>query len=156
LDTVTYPQPSVQSFIATHFVPVKLLLDRRQDQTHFRAHRVIWTPTAVIMDRRGIGHYQSPGYLPPELFLNMLRIGLGRALTAWMRYDDAATHFEAAAADLHNQFAPEALYWLGVAWYLKERRRAPMMRAWNRLRAQFPDSIWAARIPPNQEEGDQP
>ena len=115
MDTVTYPQPSVQSFIATHFVPVKLLLNRRQDQTHFRAHRVIWTPTVVIMDRRGIGHYQSPGYLPPELFLNMLRIGLGRALAAWMRYDDAATHFEAAAADLHNQFAPEALYWLGVA-----------------------------------------
>jgi hypothetical protein len=152
LDTVTYPQPSIESFIAAHFVPVKLLLNRPQDQAHFRAHRVIWTPTVVILDRRGIGYYQSPGYLPPELFLNMLRIGLGRALTAWMRYDEAATHFEAAAADLHNQLAPEALYWLGVAWYLKDRRRASMMRAWNRLRQEHPASIWTARVPPNQED----
>ena len=103
------------------------------------------------MDRRGVGHYQSPGYLPPEQFLSMLQIGLGRALIAWMRYDEAATHLE-AAADAPNQLAPEALYWLGVAWYLKERRRAPMMRAWDRLRQEHPASLWAARIPPNQEE----
>jgi hypothetical protein len=152
LDAVTYPQPLIQSFIATHFVPVKLLLNRPQDQAHFRTHRVIWTPTVVIMDRRGAGHYQSPGYLPPELFLNMLRIGLGRALTAWMRYDQAATHFEAAAADQHNQLAPEALYWLGIAWYLQSRRRAPMMLAWDRLRQEHPASIWAARVPPNQAD----
>jgi hypothetical protein len=149
---VTYPQPLIQSFIATHFVPVKLLLNHAPDQGHFRAHRVIWTPTIVIMDRRGVGHYQSPGYLPPELFLTMLQIGLGRALIAWMRYDQAATHFEAAAAGTSNQLAPEALYWLGVAWYLKERRRAPMLQAWNRLRQEHPASIWAARIPPNQED----
>jgi tetratricopeptide repeat protein len=156
LDTVTYPHASVANFITEHFVPVRFLLNRSQDQAHFRAHRVIWTPTIVIADRRGIGHYQSPGYLPPELFLSMLRIGLGRALAAWMRYDDAATHLEAVASDHESAFAPEALYWLGVAWYLKDRRRAPMMRAWNRLRAQYPDSVWAARIPPNQEEADEP
>ena len=148
---MTYPQPLIQSFIARHFVPVKLLLNHPQDQGYFRMHRVIWTPAIVIMDRRGVGHYQSPGYLPPELFLQMLRIGLGRALIAWMRYDEAATHFE-AAADTSNQLAPEALYWLGIAWYLKDRRRAPMMRAWNRLRQEHPASIWAARVPPNQED----
>jgi tetratricopeptide (TPR) repeat protein len=155
LDTVTYPQPTVATFITEHFVPVRLLLNRSQDQAHFRNHRVIWTPTIVIADRRGVGHYQSPGYLPPELFLSMLRIGLGRALTGWMRYDEAAAHFEAAAEPI-NQLAPEALYWLGIAWYLKDRRRAPMLRAWNRLRELYPQSVWAARVPPNQEEGDEP
>jgi len=152
LDAVTYPQPAVASFITEHFVPVRLLLNRSQDQAHFRTHRVIWTPTIVIADRRGLQHYQSPGYLPPEQFLAMLRIGLGRALTAWMRYDDAATHLEAVAAEPHSQLAPEALYWLGVAWYLKERKRAPMMRAWNRLREEHPESLWTARVPPNQED----
>jgi hypothetical protein len=152
LDTVTYPQPSIASFVTEHFVPVRLLLNRPQDQLHFRTHRVIWTPTIVIADRRGAGHYQSPGFLPPELFLAMLRIGLGRALTAWMRYDEAAAHLEAAATDRSNQLAPEALYWLGVAWYLQSRRRAPMMRAWNRLLAEHPTSSWAARVPPNQAD----
>jgi hypothetical protein len=156
LDTVTYPQPFVASFIAEHFVAVRLLLNRSQDQAHFRTHRVIWTPTIVIADRRGVQHYQSPGYLPPDLFLAMLRIGLARALTAWMRYDDATPHLEAVASQHTSALAPEALYWLGVTWYLKERRRAPMMRAWNRLRHEHPSSVWAARVPPNQEEDDEP
>jgi hypothetical protein len=104
------------------------------------------------MDRRGVGHYQSPGYLPPELFLSMLRIGLGRALTAWMRHDDAAAHLSVVGEDQANPLAPEALYWLGVAGYLKERKRAPMLRAWNKLREEHPHSIWAARVPPNQED----
>ncbi len=34
----------------------------------------------------------------------------------------------------------------------KDRKRAPMMEAWNRLRATYPDSVWAARVPPNQED----
>ena len=82
----------------------------------------------------------------------MLRIGLGRALTAWMRYDEAATYLEVVASDQASGLAPEALYWLGVAWYLKERRRAPMMQAWNKLRELYPQSVWAARVPPNQAD----
>ena len=153
---MTYPEPAVQSLIAEHFIAIKLMLNNPADQPHFRAQRVIWTPTIAILDHRGVGHYPSPGYLPPALFLPMLRIGLARAQLAWARYDDAAAHLAAVADAGASALAPEALYWLGVAWYLKERRRAPMMRAWNRLRAQYPDSIWAARIPPNQEDGDEP
>ena len=142
----------MRSLIAEHFVPVKLMLNQRADQPHFRAQRVIWTPTIAILDHRAVSHYQSPGYLPPALFASMLRIGLGRALMAWARYDEAAAHLEAVAAVPNDQFAAEALYWLGVAWYLKNRRRAPMMQAWNRLRQEHPASIWAARVPPNQED----
>jgi hypothetical protein len=151
LDTVTYPQPAVRDYIAAHFVPLRLVLNRAADQPHFRAQRVIWTPTIVILDRRGQGHYQSPGYLPPDLFLPMMRIGLARTLGAWGRYDEAAeqlTH----VADEAGPYAPEALFWLGAVWYLQSRRRTALMRAWGRLRAEYPSSIWAARIPPNQEQ----
>lgn len=149
---MTYPDPAVSSFIIEHFVPVRLLLNRPADQQHFRAQRVIWTPTIAILDRRGVSQYQSPGYLPPTAFGHMLRIGLARAQIAWTRYDEAATHLEAVANDSDSPLAAEALYWLGVAFYLQTRRRAPMMRAWNRLRSQHPTSIWAARVPPNQEQ----
>jgi TolA-binding protein len=86
----------------------------------------------------------------------MLRIGLARSLTAWARYDEAAAHLSAVADDPANALAPEALYWLGVARYLQSRRRAPMMQAWNRLRAEHPASAWAARVPPNQEDEPEP
>ena len=153
---MTYPEPAIRRFIAEHFVPVRLLLNRVEDRALFRAHRVIWTPTIVIFDRRSAAHYQSVGYLPPEPCLQMLRIGLARAQLAWARYDEAAGHLSSVADDVASPLAPEALYWLGVAWYLKERRRAPMMRAWNRLRDEHPASIWAARVPPNQEDEPEP
>ena len=68
---MTYPESAVQSFVAEHFIAVKLMLNNPADQPHFRAQRVIWTPTIAILDHRGVGHYQSPGYLPPALFLPM-------------------------------------------------------------------------------------
>jgi hypothetical protein len=153
---VTYPEPPIRRFIAEHFVPVKLMLDRAPDQVHFRTQRVIWTPTIVILDHRGSSHYQSLGYLPPGLFLQMLQIGLARAQLAWARYDAAAAHLSAVAADHASPLTPEALYWLGIAWYLQARRRAPMMRAWNRLREEYPSSVWAARVPPNPDDGSEP
>jgi len=149
---VTYPDPQVSAFIAEHLVPLKLQLNRPEDREHFRAYQVIWTPTLAILDRRGTLHYHSPGFLPPALFLSVLHIGLARAQLAWARYDDAAAHLSVVADEHTNAFTPEALYWLGVARYLKERKRAPMMEAWNRLRQTYPDSVWAARVPPNQED----
>ena len=134
---------------------MRLLLNRAADQPHFRQQRVIWTPTIAILDRRGVAHYQSPGFLPPDLFLPMLRIGVARAYLAWAGYDAAAALLQPVADDRGNAFAPEALYWLGVARYLPTRRRAPMMEAWNRLRDEHPTSVWAARVPPNQEEEDE-
>ena len=146
----------MQRLIAEHFIAVKLMLNKPADQPHFRAQRVIWTPTIAILDHRGVGHYQSPGYLPPGLFVPTLRIGLARAQIAWARYDEAATHLSAVADDRASALAPEALYWLGIAWYLQRRRRAPMMQAWNRLLEEHPASIWAARVPPNQAEEPEP
>jgi hypothetical protein len=153
---VTYSSPEVQAFIAQHFIPVRVMLNRTEDQQHFRAYQVVWTPTIVITDRRGVAHYHAPGYLPPDLFLSMANIGLARSMIAWARYDEAAKHLATVAHDEGSSLAPEALYWLGVARYLKERRRAPMMEAWNKLKADYPTSVWAARVPPNQEELDEP
>lgn len=138
--------------IATFFVPVRLLINRAEDRPHFRAYRVIWTPTTAVLDRRGTEHYQSPGFLPPELFAPMLRIGLGRAMTAWSRYDEAAAQLLAVAEDAASPWAAEALYWLGVTYYLQARNRPALMRAWQRLRDEHPTSVWAARVPPNQED----
>ena len=151
---MTYPDPQVAAFIGERLVPLRLLLHDPAHQPYFRAHRILWTPTSAILDRRGVAHYQSPGYLPPPLFLDMLHIGTARAHLAWAGYDAAAALLAPVADNAASALAAEALYWLGVARYLKERRRAPMMEAWTRLRERYPDSVWATRIPPNQEEGE--
>jgi hypothetical protein len=148
MDTVTYPDTSVQAFIAGHFVPVKLMLNRAEDRGHFRTHRVIWTPSTVVLDRHGAAQYQSPGFPPPQLFLQMLHIGLARGQLAWARYEDAAAHLTVVAEDAQSVLAPEALYWLGIARFLGTRSHDEMMGAWNRLRNDYPSSIWAAHVPP--------
>lgn len=148
---MSYPHPAVAAFLATHLVPVRLVLNRSADQTLFRQHRVVWTPTLAVLDRRGINHYQAAGFLPPDALLDLLRIGLARGLIAWSRYDEAAAHL-AAAADTDGLLAAEALFWHGVASYLKSRSRKVLMESWGQLRQRHPNSIWAARIPPNQED----
>ena len=152
MDAVTYPEPAVYNFITEHFVPLRLNLDRRADQLHFRAYQVIWTPTIGMLDRRGTQHYQSPGFLPLAQFLALLQIGLARSLLAWGQYDAAAVHLTNVADNPASKLADEALYWLGTAYYLRERRRSALMRAWRRLREEYPSSIWTLRIPPNQED----
>ncbi len=147
---MSYPNPVVAAFIATQFVPLRLVLNRTADQPLFREHRVVWTPTLAVLDQRGVNHYQAAGFLPPAALLDLLRIGLARGLMAWSRYDEAAAHL--AAADADGPLAPEALFWHGAAGYLKSRSRAVLMQSWGRLRERYPDSVWAARIPPNQED----
>ncbi|MDQ4074984.1 MAG: thioredoxin family protein [Chloroflexota bacterium] len=149
---MTYPSDIVHRFIVEHFVPVRLLLNQPEHRAHFRQQRVIWTPTIVILDWRGRDHYRSLGYLPPDLFAHLLHIGLARAKMAWARYDEAASHLHLVANQSESPLAPEALYQLGMARYLQTRRHADLMEPWDRLLEQYPDSIWAARVPPNQSE----
>jgi hypothetical protein len=146
---VTYPQPEIISYITAHFIPVKVSLNRREDWPLFRAHNMLWTPTIGFMDRNSALHYSSPGFLPPYDFLAMLRIGRALCLLPWSRAREAADELETAARS-ESPFAPEALYWLGIARYLERRDTAGMWQAWDRLTALYPDTPWARRVYPHQ------
>lgn len=148
---MTYPHPAVTAFIDAHFLPVRLYLEDRAAHAAFRRHNVLWTPTLTFLDRRGQAHYQSVGYLPPELFVTVLQIGLGRLRLGWARYAEAAEVLEAAGRSACRDLAAEALYWLGMAYYLPTRHRADLMRGWERLQRDHPASIWAQRIAPGQQ-----
>jgi hypothetical protein len=145
---VTYPQPDVVAYISANFIPLKVMLNRREDWPFFRAQNILWTPTIGFMDRNGALHYQSPGFLPPGEFLSMLHIGKARCLMPWTRSREAAVELERAVAH-GNSFAPEALYWLGVARFLERRDTAGMWEAWDRLTGTYPASPWAQRVYPH-------
>lgn len=144
---MTYPQPDVIAYITDNFIPLRLKLNNREDWPFFRTHNILWTPTIAFLDRNGALHYQSPGFLPPGDFLSMLCIGKARCLMAWTRSRDAALELEAAAS-ISNSFAPEALYWLGIARFLERRDTSGMWEAWDRLTAAYPGSPWSARVYP--------
>jgi hypothetical protein len=155
MDTVTYPDEQVAAYIGTHFVPFSASMGVREHWPLFRSHHMIWTPSVGFADHRGQMHYDSPGYLAPAEFLSTLRIGRARCLMAWTRNAEAARELE-EAAEVENSFAPEALFWLGVAHFLERRDSAPMYRAWERLTKRYPDSPWAARTYREHWSGDMP
>jgi hypothetical protein len=144
---VTYPHPDIAAYITANFIPLKVRLDFRDDWPFFRAYNTLWTPTIAFLDRNGAKHYQSPGFLLPDDFLSMLRIGKANCLMPWTRSREAQNELE-AAADAGGSFAPEALYWLGVAHFLERRGSTGMWLAWDRLTAEYPDSPWAHRVYP--------
>lgn len=148
---MTYPDEGVALFLAEHFISVRLVLQDRQQQKHFREYNIVWTPTLAFLDRNGVCRYHTPGYLPPVEFLDLLRIGLARSLLACARYPEAATQLHTVALR-DGPLSAEALYWLGMAYYLPTRQRRELMRAWGPLCERYPGSVWASRVPPGQAE----
>ncbi|MFM7150546.1 MAG: thioredoxin fold domain-containing protein [Gemmataceae bacterium] len=147
LERHTLSHPDVATFVADHFVFVRLLLDQPDHQPYFRRFSVIWTPTLLFLDRDLIAHYQSPGYLPTTEALAVSRIGLARCMMSRSRLHEACRHLESVANLPDQPFAAEALFWLGMARYLTCRREEDLESAWNILKSRHPNSPWARRIP---------
>lgn len=128
-------------------MPLRLnLFESPREQV--RPLNVIWTPTILFADRRLAVHYRSLNFLPPPEFLIMLDIGEAEVALRWSQTDHAIELLNAAvSADPTGPWTAEALYRLGIATYLKTRSNPEMYVIWDRLREQFPDSIWAKRIP---------
>ncbi|CCF82754.1 thioredoxin family protein [Nitrolancea hollandica] len=147
LDAVTYPDPEVAAAVTSRFVPLKLNLFRSPRDV-IRPLDVIWTPTILFTDRRGTVHYRSINFLPPSLFLTLLDIGEANVDLRWSRTDHAIELLrDAYQRDPEGALAPEVLYHLGIATYLKSHSNTDLYGVWDVLRERFPDSIWTARIP---------
>jgi hypothetical protein len=143
---VTYPDPDVAAAVSERFVPLRLDLFR--DRAVVRPLNVIWTPTLLFADRRGTIHYRSINYLPPEDFLDLLDVGEANTRLRWGEYDRAIILLAAVTErNPDGPFAPEAIYWRGIAVYLKSHSNEAMYAIWREIQDRFPDSIWAKRIP---------
>lgn len=144
LETVTYPNEEVASFLADHFVPVRINSDDRPDLA--REFGIFWTPTLVTLHHLGYRLRETIGYLPPaemlpELTLTAALYDLRSARTgeAAARFQEVVDRFGAANA------APEALYWKGLAAYRRSKDKEHLWVAWRELVATYPESIWAQK-----------
>ena len=146
MDTVTYPDPRVAAAISAHFVPVKLQLGRPERRDQVRALGPLWTPTYYVLDPRGRELRRDFGFLAPDDFLATLAIGAGQGLAATGRIDRARQVLdEAIGRHGDGAFRPELLYWRGALGFLRARDHAELLTWWNRLRADYPDDVWARR-----------
>ena len=144
MDTVTYPDPRVASFVRQSFVPLKVSLPENPEVA--AGYDVAWSPTVLVGDEAGKAHYRVEGYLPPEEFMAQLALGLGRYEFDRQQFGRAVHHFE-QVAQRHKgtEAAAQALYWLAVARYKDSKDPAQLRAGWDRLVREYPGSEWAKR-----------
>ena len=145
---MVYPDRTVIAAVQASFVPLRL--DFRDPKV--RELNIVWLPTVLIVNHRGNEHARHVNASPPADFLDFLALGEAHAR---LKEGRSASHAraeqvlrDALARRDDGPFHPEVLYWQAVAGYfLKHHDGTFRDRVWGDLRARYPDSIWAHRVP---------
>jgi hypothetical protein len=140
-----YPDRSVIAAVQASFVPLRL--DFRDPKV--RELNIVWLPTVVIADHRGNEHGRHVNASPAADFLDFLVLGEahGRMKNAANARAEEVLR-EALARREDGPFHPELLYWHAIAGYFLNKHDGDFRdRVWSDLRARYPDSIWAHRVP---------
>ncbi len=114
-----------------------------QSKTIIERYKQVWTPTILILSPEGDVYHEWSGYLPPDLYLAQLYLGLGKAALKEDRYEEAGRLFD-RVAEQHpdSDAAPEAMYWAAVARFKHSGKGVDLQEGWRRLREHYPDSVW--------------
>lgn len=139
-----YPTSEVATFIADHFIPVKIHV--KEQPATFERFGAPWTPTQIILDPAGEERYRIEGFLPTYDFLAQLELGLGHSAFKRGEWDEAQQWFQQVVDDHPDaDAAPEAQYWLGVSRYKKSGDAAELAQTAKRMDEKYPDTVWAKK-----------
>lgn len=144
LENTTYPDREISAYINEHFVPVQL--NQEEVPGVFNKNRIVWTPTVTVFSVNGEEQDRWSGYLPPQEFLP--RVKFARASSALFSGDYKTTIecFDDVAANHPDSFAAaDALYWLGVGKWKKDRSFEALRECWKSLSEKYPQSQAAAK-----------
>lgn len=141
MDTVTYPDPAVESALRATFVGLKIdLLARHPDfKEASGSQRIGFAPAFVVYDQgREVRRYI--GWLEPRAFL--AELAFIRANAAFARGDVAGAKvlLEEILRDFDGTpIVPEALYLHGMVAFLAGKKDLAAMRvSWERCAREFP------------------
>ncbi len=146
MGAVTYPNAKVSEFISQKMVPLQVQADAKPLATDFK---VTWTPTLVVLDYYGKEHHRSVGFLPPEELIPMLLLGMGKIDFDAEQFNAAIVHLDELLVDYpQSASAPEAVYLRGVSRFKGSHDPRLLKEAYERLRADYPNSEWVKRAQP--------
>jgi hypothetical protein len=129
--------------VSQQLVPVKAHV-KEQPKT-FERFGVQWTPVLLVLDPNGVERHRWEGYLPPDDFLGQLQLGLAKSAFAAQRWSEAEKLFrEVAEKHPKAEYAPEAVYWTGVARY-KGGDKEALPATGRALKERYPQSSWATK-----------
>lgn len=145
MGAVTYPDEKVADFVMQKMVPLQVQADKPLADEF----KVKWTPTIVVLDYYGKEHHRTVGFFPPEEFIPSLLLGMGKAGFDADRFDDAIQLFDKLLAEYPKSgAAPEAIYLRGVSCYKSTHGAGPLKEAYEKLKAEYPQSEWTMRAQP--------
>jgi hypothetical protein len=146
MDAVTYPEAAVIDFINANMVPLRVRFDA---QPHAEDFGVKWTPTVITLDPAGSEHHRTVGFLDAEELVASLKLGIGKAQFANDHFEDAlATLGELIESHPESQAAPEAIFLKGVSGYKSSQNPKKLREAYEKLKAEYPESEWTKRAYP--------
>jgi len=146
MDSVTYPNDKVIEFVQEEVVPLRVPFDAKPLSDDFN---VQWTPTLVILDSKGREHHRTTGFLPPEEFIPMVLVGIGKIQFDDGEFSKAISRMNKVLAEYpESDSAPEAVYYRGVSRYKDTEKPDPLKEAYEILRTQYASSPWAKKAAP--------
>lgn len=145
MDAVTYPDERVREFLSERLVPFKPQIDEHEDLA--RRYGVTWTPGLVWLGPDGTACHTNVGYFAPEEWVAESLFAAGQSAAGQADWESARDHFlEVAEQWPRTHAAPAGLYWAGVASKKVTGEPDELVRLWNGLSAQHPESAWAMKV----------
>jgi Tetratricopeptide repeat len=143
MDAVTYPNKEVGDFIKANMIPLRVPHNHRPLAYDFK---VRWTPTLITLDAGGIERRRTIGFMPPEALIPSLMLGIGRAHLERGELAQAIARFGKVVSQYPKSgFAPEAVFYFGVAQFQKTHDPKFLKKAYEQLAAEYPQSKWTTK-----------
>ena len=107
---------------------------------------MLWTPTVLVLDSKGVERERSEGYLPNSEFRARLEMGLARIAFMHKQWAEAERRYAEISDKYSNtSLAPEAIYWCGVSRYKATNDHAALSEVANDLKKKYPNSVWVLK-----------
>lgn len=142
LEKETYPDENVKAELEEWFVPLRL--DLKKDREIRRELSGYWTPSFYFLDHNGKSYYNFNGYLPPDEFRLMLRIGFSEAMIPKGKYDEVIEVTGKKIDSFEGSvLLPKVLVQKGIASYIKSKDNDTFRKTMKEIQEKYPKSLEA-------------
>jgi tetratricopeptide (TPR) repeat protein len=146
MDAVTYPDPSVIKFVQENTIPLRVPFDAKPLSSEFN---IKWTPTLIVLDPDGKEQHRIVGFVSADELIPSLLLGIGKSYFEQDRFSEALSNIEKLLGEYpKSSAAPEGIYLKGVCQYKGTHNPKPLREAYERLKAEYPESEWTKRAYP--------